>query len=57
MSLCVGECFDVVELRAGNDKVESIWLRTRGSADKADILVGVWYRPSNLDEETDEVFL
>ena len=56
MSLCVGGCFEVVELCAGNDKVEYLRLRIRGRADKADILLGVCYRPSNLDEETDELF-
>lgn len=30
--------------------------KDRGRADKADILVGVCYRPPNQDEETDEVF-
>ena len=34
------ECFDVVELGAWNDKVESLWVRIRGRANKTDILVG-----------------
>ncbi|MCQ4021281.1 hypothetical protein FK520_27165, partial [Klebsiella pneumoniae] len=33
-----------------------LWVKIRGRADKADILVGVCYRPPNQDEETDEVF-
>ena len=41
---------------AGDDKVESQWVKIRGRADKADILVGVCYRLLNQDEETDEVF-
>jgi len=40
VALYVRECFDVVELGAGNDKVESLWVRIRGRANKADILVG-----------------
>ena len=41
---------------SGDDKVESLWVKIRGRADKADILVGVCYRLPNQDEETDEVF-
>jgi len=51
----VREYFDVVELRAGDDKVESLWVRIRGRANKADILVGVCYRPPNQDEEKGRV--
>ena len=42
------ECFDVIELGAGSAKVESLWVRTRGRVSRADILVGVCYRPPNL---------
>ena len=56
MALYVRECFDVTELMAGDDKVESLWVKIRGRADKADILVGVCYRLPNQDEETDELF-
>ena len=40
----------------GDNKVESLWVKIRGRANKADILVGICYRPPNQDEETDEVF-
>jgi len=56
VALYVRECFDVTELMAGDDRVEFLWVKIRGRADKADILVGVCYRPPNQDEETDEVF-
>uniref|UniRef100_A0A8B9CU89 Reverse transcriptase domain-containing protein n=1 Tax=Anser brachyrhynchus TaxID=132585 RepID=A0A8B9CU89_9AVES len=56
VALYIRECFDVEELEAGNDKVESLWVRIRGKANKASILVGVCYRPPNQDEETDEEF-
>jgi len=59
MALYVRECFDGVdgvELRAGNDKVEPLQVRSRGRANKVDILVGVGNRPPNQDEETDELF-
>ena len=55
VALYVRECFDVTELMAGDDKVESLWVKIRGRADKADIPVGSCYRPPNQDEETDEV--
>ena len=54
--LSMFECFDVTELMAGHDNVESIRVKIRGRADKADIMVGICYRPPNKDEETDEVF-
>ena len=56
MALCFRQCFVVIELAAGNDKVECLWVRIKRKADKADILVGVCYRPPNQHEEMDEVF-
>ena len=56
MALYVKECFEVTELMTGENKVESLWVKIRARANKADILVGVCYRPPNQDEETDEVF-
>lgn len=56
MVLCVRECFDVVELGVRNDKVESLWVRIRGTAKKAEILLGVCYKPPSQDEKTDEMF-
>ena len=56
MALYARECFDVVELGARSDKAESLGLRIRVKTNKVDILVGVFYRPPNQDEETDEVF-
>ncbi|KAK4820564.1 hypothetical protein QYF61_001627 [Mycteria americana] len=55
--LCLlGECFHCVELSDYDDKVECLWVRMRGKANKADILLGVCYRPRNQDEEIDEAF-
>lgn len=55
-ALFVGECFNVVALAAGIDKVESLWARIKEKASRTDILVGICYRQPNQDEETDEVF-
>ena len=39
VALYIRECFDAVELKAGNDKVESLWVRISGKTNKANILV------------------
>ena len=56
MWLSVRECFAVIELEAQNYQIESLWVRIMGRANKVDVLVGVCYRLSYQDEETDEVF-
>ncbi|GAB0207576.1 hypothetical protein GRJ2_003223300 [Grus japonensis] len=56
VALYVRECFDCLELNNCDDKVECLWVRMRGKANKADILLGVCYRPPNQDEEADEAF-
>jgi len=52
----VRDCFDCIELNNCDDKVECLWVKMRGKAKQADILLGVCYRPPNQDEEVDEVF-
>ena len=47
---------NIAELGAGNDKMESLWVWIRGRVNKSDILVGICYRLTNQDEETDEAF-
>ncbi|KAK4810956.1 hypothetical protein QYF61_013364, partial [Mycteria americana] len=56
VALYVRECLDSLELDDGDDRVDCLWVRIRGKANKADIVVGVCYRPPNQDEETDELF-
>ena len=56
MALYVRDCFDCIELDDCDDNVECFWVKMRGKANKADILLGVCYRPSNQDEEADEFF-
>jgi len=41
MALYVRDCFDCIELDYCDDKVECLWVKMRGKANKADILVGV----------------
>jgi len=54
VALCSRECFDCLELNDGDSSVECLWVRVRGKTNKADIVVGVCYRPLNQDEEADE---
>ncbi|KAK4812452.1 hypothetical protein QYF61_024853 [Mycteria americana] len=56
VALYVRECLDSLELNDGDDRVECLWVRIRGKANKADIVVGVCYSPPNQDEETNELF-
>uniref|UniRef100_A0A493TF21 Reverse transcriptase domain-containing protein n=1 Tax=Anas platyrhynchos platyrhynchos TaxID=8840 RepID=A0A493TF21_ANAPP len=55
VALYIRESSDVVELEAGNDKAESLWVRI-GWDKKASVLVGNCYRPPNQDEDTDEFY-
>ena len=56
VALYIRECFDCLEIDDGDERVECLWVRIRGKANKADIMVGVCYRPPNQDEEADEIF-
>ncbi|OPJ83524.1 hypothetical protein AV530_006400 [Patagioenas fasciata monilis] len=54
--MCVRAYFDCLELDKGEDRVECLWVRTRGKANEADILLGVCHRAPNQDDEADEIF-
>jgi len=56
VALYVRDCFNFIELDECDDKVERLWVKLRGKANKADVLLGVCYRPPNQNEEVDEVF-
>jgi len=56
VALHVGECFDCLELDDGDERVECLWIRIKGKANEADIMVGICYKPLNGDEEPDEIF-
>ncbi|GAB0209318.1 hypothetical protein GRJ2_003397500 [Grus japonensis] len=55
VALYVKECFDCLKLDDSDERIECLWVRIRGKANKADILLGVCYRPPNQDEEADEI--
>ena len=50
------EGLDCMALAVGNDTVESLWVRMKGKTNKADVVVGVFYRPPSQDNDTDELF-
>ena len=56
MALYGRECFNCIELDECDDKVECLCVKMRRKANKADILLGVYYRSCNQAEEVDEVF-
>ncbi|PKU41370.1 adaptin ear-binding coat-associated protein 1 [Limosa lapponica baueri] len=56
VALYVREGYECRELIEGNSRVECLWVRIRGRASKADIVVGVCYRPPNQDVEVDDIF-
>ncbi|RMC09661.1 hypothetical protein DUI87_13447 [Hirundo rustica rustica] len=56
MALYIREALNAMEIETNDDKVECLWVRIRGKANKADILVGVCYRPPNQEEEVDNLF-
>jgi len=41
VTLYVRECFDCLELDDREDRVECFWVRIRGKANKADVMVGL----------------
>jgi len=56
VALYVREYFDCLELSNGDDRIQSSRVRIRGNINKADIMVGVCYKPPNQDEEADKIF-
>jgi len=56
VALYVRGCFDCIELNDCDDKVKYLWVKMRGKANKADVLLGVCCRTPNQDEELGGVF-
>ncbi|PKU45732.1 mitochondrial fission process protein 1 [Limosa lapponica baueri] len=56
VTLYVRDRFECLEVNNGNDSVECLWVRLKGKANKADIMVGVYYRSPNQDVEVDKTF-
>jgi len=57
VALYVREQVECIELGLGADeRAESLWVRIKGQAHKGDVMVGVYYRPPDQQEEVDEAF-
>lgn len=55
VALYVRKCFACLELNDGDYRIECLWVKVKGKANKADIMVCVCYRPPNQDEEADKL--
>ncbi|RMB99766.1 hypothetical protein DUI87_23768 [Hirundo rustica rustica] len=53
VALYLKQTFDTVGIEAKEDGIEYLWVRIKGKANKADILLGVCYHPPNQEEEVD----
>ncbi|TRZ08490.1 hypothetical protein HGM15179_018622 [Zosterops borbonicus] len=56
VALYIREAFDAIGIETNDDGVECLWVRIKGKVNKADILLGVCYRPPNQEEEVDNLF-
>ncbi|TRZ19413.1 hypothetical protein HGM15179_007741 [Zosterops borbonicus] len=56
VALYFREAFDAIGIETNEDGVECLWVRIKGKANKADILLGVCYHPPNQEEEMDNLF-
>jgi len=58
VALYVREQLECIELCLGVDeeRVESLWVRIKGQPHMGDIIVGVYYRPPDQEEEVNEAF-
>ncbi|TRZ08586.1 hypothetical protein HGM15179_018522 [Zosterops borbonicus] len=56
MALYIRKAFDAIDIITSDDEVECLWVRIKGKANKADILLGVCYCPLNQEEEVDNLF-
>jgi len=45
-----------IHLGVNDEQLESLWVRIKGQANTSDTVVGVYYRPSDREEEVDEAF-
>ena len=57
MALYVMEGLDCTGLAVGDDMVESLWVRTKGKANKACVVVGVYYRPLSQHDDNQKIIL
>ncbi|RMC13075.1 hypothetical protein DUI87_10606 [Hirundo rustica rustica] len=56
VALYMKKGFDTLSIETNEDGVERLCVRIKGKANKADILLGVCYRPPNQEEQGDNLF-
>jgi len=58
VALYVREQLEYIEfcLRADEERVENLWVRIKGQPHMGDVIVSVYYRPPDQEEEVDEAF-
>ena len=56
VALYVRDCYDCFEHKCSENRVACPCMRIRGRANRADVVVGVYYRPPTQDREVDEIF-
>ncbi|KAF4803676.1 hypothetical protein TURU_013867 [Turdus rufiventris] len=56
VALYIREAFVAIGIEMNDNQVECLWVRIKGKANKADILLGVCYCPPNQGEEVDNLF-
>ncbi|TRZ25108.1 hypothetical protein HGM15179_002011 [Zosterops borbonicus] len=56
MALYIKKVFDSIGIETNEDGVECLWVRIKGKANKADIVLGVCYHPPHQEEEVDNLF-
>ncbi|TRZ19001.1 hypothetical protein HGM15179_008133 [Zosterops borbonicus] len=54
--LYIKKAFDSLGIESNEDGVESLWVRIKGRANKADIVLGVCYHPPKQEKEVDKLF-
>ncbi|TRZ20739.1 hypothetical protein HGM15179_006364 [Zosterops borbonicus] len=55
VALYIREAFDAVGIETNDAGVECLWVRIKWKANKADILLGVYYCPPNQEEKVDNL--
>ncbi|TRZ16814.1 hypothetical protein HGM15179_010323 [Zosterops borbonicus] len=56
VALYIKKVFDSIGIENNEDGVECLWVRIKGRANKADIVLGVCYCPPNQEEEVINLF-
>ncbi|RMC14259.1 hypothetical protein DUI87_09350 [Hirundo rustica rustica] len=56
VALYIKKAFRALGIETNEDGVECLWVRIKGKANKADILLGIFCHPPNQEEEVDNLF-